>query len=389
MTDPHVPNAEKDEESRLPKRDFFLLPLLSIFTIVFLFCASELTARVLYAVNGGDSCRVEDAKIAFRYRPLCSADLKTAEGPWVVNKYNECGYRTNESCGTKPVGAFRIALIGASLAEGFYVNYNDIFAVRMAKELSQKWGRPVEVQNLGREECYPLCVYHRVDESIALKPDLVIFALSVNDLMNVSPDDLANRDKPMPRIFNVAPKKEGFVAEARGSVQHSRAMTLVLHDFYQDPSTYLRLYSLHGSGEDYMQPVVSSLWKGRLQTFDGLLGDMAEKYKAAHIPFMLVVVPSVAQASAVALQELPANMDPYLFDKRMEAIASRHGIEFVDTLDTFKRTPGSNSYFYMVDGHLDARGNALISEAVVKYLATKSSPPPSSSAAPRTANKSL
>ena len=114
---------------RLPRRDLVVLPLISILTITLLLLGSEVAARHFFPESsGGDSCRVADATIGFKYRPNCTSRVKSAEGPWVVNHYNECGYRTNQSCGAKPSGSTRIALIGSSVAQGSYVGYDEIWA---------------------------------------------------------------------------------------------------------------------------------------------------------------------------------------------------------------------------------------------------------------------
>src|ERR1700733_9444277 len=86
--------------TRLPRRDLVILPLLSILTIAFLLVGSEVGARHFFPESaGGDPCRVSDPTIGFKYRPNCTSRVKSAEGPWVMNHYNDCGYRTQQSCG--------------------------------------------------------------------------------------------------------------------------------------------------------------------------------------------------------------------------------------------------------------------------------------------------
>lgn len=62
--------------------------------------------------TGIDSCRVADANIGFANRPGCISRMKNAESSWETNQYNDCGYRTKESCGPKPAGTIRVALVG-------------------------------------------------------------------------------------------------------------------------------------------------------------------------------------------------------------------------------------------------------------------------------------
>ena len=43
-----------------------------------------------------------DPVLGTRFVPNCKARYKSGEGPWAENDYNECGYRSKESCLTKP-----------------------------------------------------------------------------------------------------------------------------------------------------------------------------------------------------------------------------------------------------------------------------------------------
>ncbi len=85
-------------EERLPRRDFIILPLISLTTIAVLFVATEIGARLLWPESGSSTCLVTDSVEGLREKPNCEERLKNAEGPWVTYHYNECGYRTSASC---------------------------------------------------------------------------------------------------------------------------------------------------------------------------------------------------------------------------------------------------------------------------------------------------
>ena len=190
-------DSESVNQDRLPRRDFLILPLLSIFTCLALIAGTETTARHFYFGNGSDSCRVVDANIGFSTRPGCTSLMKNAENSWETNQYNDCGYRSKESCGPKPLGTTRIALVGSSMSEGWFVAYDQIFATRAALELTRMLGRPVEVQNLSREQCFPICEFHRIPEALALKPDILLLAVSASDFEKLDPSQLPDRYKPI------------------------------------------------------------------------------------------------------------------------------------------------------------------------------------------------
>ena len=136
--------------NRLPRRDLLILPLLSISTLVLLFLGSELTARFFFPETGAKACEINDTNIGRRFRPNCTARMKSAEGPWVVNQYNDCGYRTTQSCRPKSPGTIRIALLGSSNSEGLFVAADKIFSEQAATQLTALCRRPVDASTTSR-----------------------------------------------------------------------------------------------------------------------------------------------------------------------------------------------------------------------------------------------
>lgn len=354
----------------LPRRDLIILPLLSVLTVLVLFVVSEVAARYFFFESTKDVCEVDDSHIGFRFRPNCSVRLKVAEGPWIVNQYNDCGLRTRQSCGPTPAGTTRLALLGSSASEGMHVAYDDTFAVRTERELTKACGRPVEIQNLGREACFPVCMSLRVDEALALKPTVVMTTVTPYDIEHVLPTDFENRNKPIVgREKDTTPEKAGALKKLQGLVTESRAVTAVEHFLFEDPATQLRMFLMYGDKANYLRPPFSAAWEKRLEVLDLLLGDMAQKVHAAHAAFVLIEIPGVAQAAAIALgNAAPPGVDPEALNHRLEQISAKHGIEFINVLDTFRKTPGSNRFFYLVDGHLNGEGQALISGPLVDGL---------------------
>src|SRR5271156_4840126 len=138
-----------DLEEHFPPRDFLILPLLSLLTLVAIVGGAETCARHVWEAREDSSCDQTTPLEGNRYKPNCTARMKLAEGPWVQSSYNECGYRSTAPCrGAKPPNTIRLALLGASDAEGYYVSYPDTFAARSEKILTRECGRPVEIQNL-------------------------------------------------------------------------------------------------------------------------------------------------------------------------------------------------------------------------------------------------
>jgi len=353
----------------IPARDLLLLPCISLLTLCALFIGSEVLARHFFFSYEKDSCIVSNPKIGYSFRPNCTSHIKLPEGPWITYSYNECGYRTRETCLRKPDNSIRIALLGSSASKGEYVDYDRTFAARTAAELTGKCHRPVEVQNLGRRACSPACTFHRIDKALALHPDILVMSISAYDLEIMQPAQVADRYRPVAATQTSQPgDNSGLVRRLQKMIKSSSSVVASEHFLFQDPATYLKMYLVYGDNADYLRQPLSAKWQQRLDDFSLILGEMAAKAHAANVPFYLVEVPSLAQASLLSLQIPPASVDAREFNRKLAQISEMHGVRFVDVLDNFQKTPGANTFYYMVDGHLDADGEALISRPLVDNL---------------------
>ena len=157
----------------LPRRDLFLLPLVAVVTVLGLLLGAEALAMQFWQEHTENSCRIADPTLRFRFKPNCSSTMKTSEGPWYRNDYNECGYRSLTSCGPVPAGTRRVALIGSSLSEGHLVEFPHTIAERLRIELSAGCGAPVDVQNLGANTYSAKRVLFRMNEALTLRPDAI------------------------------------------------------------------------------------------------------------------------------------------------------------------------------------------------------------------------
>jgi GDSL-like Lipase/Acylhydrolase family len=371
MTESGISNSENGEEAKLPRRDWVILPLTGLLTIALCLVTAEVAARYFFASDEQDACWIGPSYDS-GYRHNCIARQKTSEGPWVTNQYNDCGYRTKESCGPKPAGTTRIAFLGSSMSKGVYVDYDQTYAVQTSRQLTRILGRPVEVQNLSRQYCYPLCVYRMVDEALALKPDLVIVTTDPWDIEHLDPADMPGRFKPAQSEVTGAMDTDlrnlTRLRRAKAMVMSSAAGIAAAHYLFQNSSLYARLYLAYGDRADFLRKGFSPSWEKRFDALDILLGEMAQKCRAANVPLVLIEVPSLAQDSLLKEQNLPAGVDPYAFNERLKDISMRHGIQFVDVLDAFKSGPEPGQLYYVVDTHLNGEGHTLVSRVLVEQL---------------------
>ncbi len=343
----------------LPRRDLFLLPLISVLTVLFMVTAAEMVARAAITTQGDDACLVSDQRLGLKYKPNCVSKIKSFESPWVVNRYNACGYRTDAPCGPAPAGVRRLALLGSSVAQGYLVQQADTFATRTAEALTQRCSAPVEVQDLGGYLVFWTRVVNRVDDALALKPDAVMLQVSTYDLER--PDE--GEGAVTGQI--TGPRKDSLVLQLHDIVNGSAAWGVVQHFLFQNVDLYLSLYLRSGNKAAYLHKPLNPFWRGQMDHYDQMVGAIADRFHAAGIPMALVFVPQRAQAELAAKSSVPSDIHPYVINQELARIAARHGVAFIDTTAAVTSAPSVTSLYYAVDGHLDGRGHIRVAPAIV------------------------
>ncbi len=86
-----------------------------------MFGASEILSHLIWPAQYGSACIVADPVQGYRFKPNCSVRGKIPEGPWITYRYNECGYRSENSCGPKSPGTMRIVILGSSMSQALHV----------------------------------------------------------------------------------------------------------------------------------------------------------------------------------------------------------------------------------------------------------------------------
>ena len=360
VSEPHSRGASGESPRKFPRRDYLILPLLSLSTILIMAGIGEIAARLLWTEQQSNSCLVYGSAEGTRYKPNCVSVTKLAEGPWVTNKYNECGYRSSAPCGPKPLGAIRIVVLGSSNADGFMVPYEETFAAIIEQTLSNRCERSVEVQNLGVTGLLISGAASRTEEALALKPDVIFLVVTPNDLL---------------RNFMNEPRPAGGRAETSlidrfvGGMEASRAVAITRHYLYRDQELYLRIFlKSHGDDADYLRPPFTSIWEKRFQEFDSLLTAMAAKAQSQGVP--LVVISSLYRQQAALLDaanDFPGT-DPEAFEREISRIASKHDVLNFDVTGDFRGIAHTENLFYVANGHMNAGGQALLARSVVRQI---------------------
>ena len=374
---PIAEDSRPDPQTALPRRDYFILPALSLLTIVVMFAAAEIGTRLTWPAVDQGYCMYTDPVEGPHGRPNCTTILKIPEGERVTLKFNNCGYRSEAPCGPKPAGTVRLAVLGSSIAEGYAIAYDKTMATQMGHALASTCHRQVEVQNLAAEGCPPIYSYRHVNEALKLRPDAIVMPLNPWDIeQDIDPKLLARRSDPGPIDRMPEPAVNlNAIQQLQDLVRGSRTVLVAQHYMLQNRDAFLKLYLF--AGGDHTQFVrfpFSPAWKKRFEATDLLLGEMADQMHAAGVPFLLIGVPERAQVLMLGVHDLPPNVDPYAFTRRLSEIAARHGILYVDGLDVLSRAAAQDRLFYVVDGHPTPEAQEMLGQAAARELATAKPP---------------
>jgi hypothetical protein len=354
------------EQERLPRRDWFILPLLSLLSLALVLGLSEAGARIAFPEHLEDRCAVPDPILGLHFQPNCTAEVKSPETPWLENSYNACGFRTAEPCGPKPDQGFRVAVIGSSISSGYLVPYAQTFPARATAVLRQRCHIPVDFQNLAIPGTGLEKALFRVDSALALQPNVVLMALSAHDL------EVFRGDQPPSKGPVGAPEESpGLTETVRAlavQLRASRATLIAQHFLYENLDSYLPLYLQHGDEADFLRPPLSTAWQHRLALFDQEVGQITALTQAKGVPFMLVFVPLRAQAALLRWKHLPNGVDPALLGKAIGNIARHHGASYLDLTETIGGRADVTDLYYPVDSHPNGAASTIIADAVATAL---------------------
>jgi hypothetical protein len=369
---------------KLPARDYWLIPFISLATLLVMFGAAELGTRLLYPEKDYEACRVQGETDPRRAKPNCTVRTKAPEGPWVTYSMNECGYRTSASCGPKAPGTIRLALLGASMTMGKNVPLEETWGERTARAVAEATQQKVEVENLGWELLTPLHCYRQLPKVIEMRPDLVVYAVNPFDLSRgIDRQQLAHRNDPVPFPLPATPVAErkgpgvqDIVKYIQNSLSDSRAVTMAQHFLFSNPETFLRVYLADGDRADFVRQPFTPAWQSRFADFNLIVTEMAARLRRAGIPFVVVILPARAQVALVEPGHSPAsnNVDPWAFERAIEKVCKNADVPCVSTLKAFSRWPNADKLFYIVDTHITSDGNGIIAEELTRRVLDSSQP---------------
>jgi hypothetical protein len=383
-------SSERLEEKKLPRRDWILLPLLCLLTIVVLVGSTELIARLIYSqtTSVGEDCMVlNSSSRSLGGIPNSVCWEKIAEGKLNAYRFNSSGYRSDRDFGPKLPGTFRIVVIGSSFAIGARVPIEEAFATRLSSELSKLTGQKVEIFNQGMagDGGYPSIVALRFKEALAAKPDMILQILTPWDIENESssiPLSHGNTgppahywvetflDKHRRTAFILRPLLYG-TRSLYVNVKSMRTGFMLRHLLYESQSQYVKTFL--GSGDStsntgFLRAAPDAEWKKQLLRFASSDVGVEERVKAAGVPLVAVFIPFRVQAAMISMGEWGAEFDPFKLDNQLRSIITSHGGMYIDILPYFRNIPNPEQGYYPVEGHLNASGHALIARLLAKEI---------------------
>jgi hypothetical protein len=197
-----------------------------------------------------------DPLLGWRHKPNHTGLFFQTEHETTLS-YNSQGIRGPEYSINKPADEFRIAIIGDSFADGYTVEFEDLFSEVLKQQLIERTGRNVEVINFGvagYSTDQELLLYQRKVK--LYQPDITILMFQDNDVWFNSVEYLeawGSGYKPLFRIDNgtlkltnvpvppPVPPRLGGVGKIKGVLHRNSSLyRLVVQKIKNTP----RLYSL-------------------------------------------------------------------------------------------------------------------------------------------------
>jgi hypothetical protein len=403
MSSVHPIRLDKSEARPFPRKDWFLLPLISLITIFCGWSLIESLARHMFTEfdKGLEQCRVfRDPASGKNRLANCVYWEKGLESDPTEYRMNRSGFRSNEDFGPKPPGVYRIVIVGSSFGFGEGTAVEKTIAGLLPAELSKQTGKKVEIYNeaIPGPPGLPQNVVLRFNDALSANPDLVLWIMTRWDVKEArtSMADIGAENIPasVPRsnwsrlrqdvasrsfrnaALDLGTELRGCLAAMKGPLAASRSAFLLQHFLDESQSQYVK-YSLSGPDEivGYLKAEPSSAWQDRLKTLDGYQVDAAGQAKRAGVPLAVVVVPTRVQAAMISMGTWPASYDPYKLDDEVRSIVESHGGVYLEIAPSFRTIPEPDKLYFPEDGHPNTRGNAVIAHLLSVALTNGAIPP--------------
>jgi hypothetical protein len=347
--------------------------------------------------GSGEDCIVfNDPSTGVRGIPNCVVREKTFETEVTEYRFNSCGYRAGMECGPKPQGAYRIVMIGTSMAMGMRAPREETFAALLPAELSRRTGRKIQLYNESMPWRPPHIVALHFNEVLAAEPDMILWILTPADVLNSLPGRRAPSELPQPQGLSAYRQVRRSLKAALTRVAahlYDHSGFLLRHFLYESQIQSINAYLAQKPdapdmpqvrGPEFLKVAPSAAWQGRLKSFGSDAVEILAQARAAGVPVVAALLPERAQAAMISRGEWPAGFDPYKLDNELRSLFASHGGAYVDILPALRNVPNAEQGFYPIDSHPNSQGHAMISGLLAKELTNGAAPPLGVSAVKKT-----
>jgi hypothetical protein len=346
----------------LSRRDWLLLPCVSLLTALAMTVSAEAFCRIVWPESEADACSSPTGN-----RANCVARMKNAEGTEYEYRFNECGYRSETSCREKPPGATRVVSMGTSIGMGLFVSSQDLFANRAARELGEMLHRPVDVQNTGSLSLNIRAIPGQVSAALELHPDAIVFEICPYDLQSFAGFGTAQEVPGGVRKPGTGPMT--FVSHIRATMRESRFGYMAQHNLLANDVFLYRSYANFADPDDVLAQPPSAECERQYAGLGKLFDDLQEKLQGTGIPVFVLPIPTRLAAGMMSDNVHIPDRDPEAFQRRLGLLAAAHGMFIVDTAHYFRASPHAERLYYTVDSHPGPQAHILLGHALAMRMA--------------------
>jgi hypothetical protein len=374
MTQFSTGDPAKQREEPMPRRDWVLVPVVSLFTICFVLISTDILARIVFprSETASEDCMVfNDPLTGPRGIPNSVCREKNWESEVTEYRFNSFGYRTDLEPEPKRSNSYRIVMIGSSFAVGARVPIEKTLAVLLPAELSRRLGKDVELYNESLYFLTPRALALHFKQVLAAKPDMILWVLTPYDVWNPTPP----KGLKVSHGHSAYEKVKVFLGDfwPRLSAElHDHSLFMLQHFMWLSQSLSTTSYLADRPNEPFlMGPAFlrvksSAEWQRQLGQFDGDAASIEAQARDAHVPLVAFLFPFRSQAAMISKGEWPEGSDPFKLGRELRSIILSHGGAYINILPDFRGIPSAEQGFFPVDGHPNALGHALVAAMLTK-----------------------
>ncbi|MCP4262240.1 MAG: hypothetical protein GY774_32775 [Planctomycetes bacterium] len=350
-----------------------------------------------------------DPLLGWRHKPNYTGLFSQIEHESTLS-YNSQGIRGPEYSLAKPENEFRIAILGDSFADGYTVEFENLFSEVLEQRLIERTGQNVEVINFG-------VAGYSTDQELLLyqkkvklyQPDLTILMFHDNDVWFNTMAYLpawGSGYKPLFRIDNGTlkltnvpvpphvPHRSKGVGKIKDALHHNSSLyRLVVQRIKDIPKLYslavaMKLTDPPYDHEDNLIPKsygifrktysheISAAW----EITEVLLTEIKKETDTIGSGMLVFYVPQKAVVYTEQWEKLKQYYDLEDDEWNVEQVAQeldnilkRLEIEFINPLEDMRQhnknpARGADHLYYLIDGHWNNEGNRLVGEIIADYV---------------------